>query len=176
MAWANGAGVTYEVAVSPEGAGLTDFDWRISIAAIERDAPFSAFEGIDRTLMLIDGDRMVVTIDDVAHSLAPGQPIAFRGEDRASCALPSGPTRDLNIMTRRGVIDATLEVIGGVSDFDFVPRAGETVFLVVLSGEWSTVDEPAERLVPNEFARMVGPLHLTGRGGLARIGLRPAPA
>ena len=32
--WKNGGGTTREVAVSPEGAGLDDFAWRISLAAL----------------------------------------------------------------------------------------------------------------------------------------------
>ncbi|WP_210147850.1 HutD family protein [Aromatoleum petrolei] len=32
MLWKNGGGVTLEVALQPAGAGLTDFDWRVSSA------------------------------------------------------------------------------------------------------------------------------------------------
>ena len=56
MPWKNGGGTTTEVAVSPEGAGLDHFDWRISMARVEQDGPFSTFPGIDRTLQQV-GDR-----------------------------------------------------------------------------------------------------------------------
>ena len=51
-----GGGSTTEIAVAPPGAGFDDFDWRVSLATITQDGPFSAFPGIDRTLALVDGD------------------------------------------------------------------------------------------------------------------------
>ena len=50
--WKNGGGSTTEIAIAPPGAGLDDFDWRISLATISEDGPFSVFPGIDRTLIL----------------------------------------------------------------------------------------------------------------------------
>src|SRR4029453_7140835 len=55
--WKNGAGRTTEIAVHPAGAGLDAFAWRVSIASVERNGPFSAFPGIDRTIVLLDGAR-----------------------------------------------------------------------------------------------------------------------
>ena len=43
MPWKNGAGRTTEIAVHPAGAALDAFAWRVSIADIERDGPFSRF-------------------------------------------------------------------------------------------------------------------------------------
>ena len=48
--WRNGHGWTREVLRMPEAA--EDWDWRLSIAEIERDAPFSAFPGVERELVL----------------------------------------------------------------------------------------------------------------------------
>ena len=53
--WKNGGGTTAEVAVHPPGAGLDDFDWRISMADVAVDGPFSRFPGVDRTLVLAEG-------------------------------------------------------------------------------------------------------------------------
>jgi len=50
MPWKNGGGETVEIAISPQGAGLADFDWRVSMATVASDGPFSVFPGIDRTL------------------------------------------------------------------------------------------------------------------------------
>ena len=68
MPWKNGGGMTVEIAVSPEGAGIEDFDWRVSMAFVEQDGPFSIFPGIDRTLAVLSGDGIVLHIagqDDV---------------------------------------------------------------------------------------------------------------
>src|SRR5436853_5944959 len=53
--WKNGGGRTTEIAAYPPDAGLEHFAWRASIADIERSGPFSAFAGIDRTLVLLQG-------------------------------------------------------------------------------------------------------------------------
>ncbi len=55
MPWKNGGGETVEIAVFPPGAGVDDFDWRISMATVASDGPFSIFPGIDRTLSILDG-------------------------------------------------------------------------------------------------------------------------
>src|SRR6185369_11614525 len=58
MPWKNGGGRTIEIAVHPVGATLDAFQWRVSIADIERDGPFSRFPGIDRTIVLLEGAGM----------------------------------------------------------------------------------------------------------------------
>ncbi|RUU10282.1 HutD family protein, partial [Mesorhizobium sp. M7A.T.Ca.TU.009.01.3.2] len=62
MPWKNGGGVTTEIAVSPSGAGLDDFDWRVSMARVELSGPFSQFAGIDRTLAVLEGEGIVLEI------------------------------------------------------------------------------------------------------------------
>ena len=61
--WKNGGGSTTEIAIAPLGAGFDDFDWRISLATITASGPFSSFPGIDRSLMLVDGDSVQLTLD-----------------------------------------------------------------------------------------------------------------
>lgn len=63
--WKNGGGVTREIAVWPEGAGMDDFGWRVSLAEVAADGPFSAFPGIGRTLTLAEGAGMDLTVGGV---------------------------------------------------------------------------------------------------------------
>ena len=49
--WKNGGGCTTEIAIAPPGASLDAFEWRISLATIAASGPFSAFPGVDRTLV-----------------------------------------------------------------------------------------------------------------------------
>ncbi|MGO6905167.1 HutD family protein, partial [Rhizobium ruizarguesonis] len=65
MPWKNGKGETVEIAVFPPDASINDFDWRVSMATVAEDGPFSIFPGIDRTLAILDGNGMVL---DVAGS------------------------------------------------------------------------------------------------------------
>jgi environmental stress-induced protein Ves len=106
MPWKNGGGTTTEIAVHPEGAGLGDFLWRVSMASVESEGPFSAFPGIDRTLTILGGEGIRLSVDgQEAVVLTPGSPpFAFAGDVPASATLIGGPVRDLNVMTRRGVV------------------------------------------------------------------------
>ena len=54
--WKNGGGVTREVAKSPSQAPF----WRVSIANVDQEGPFSSFEGLDRILTVIEGKGMVL--------------------------------------------------------------------------------------------------------------------
>lgn len=114
MAWKNGAGSTAEIAVEPARADLASgFDWRISIAAVERDGPFSAFAGYDRTIMLIEGAGMALDfgggrIERVAERF---RPFEFAGEDAVECRLLDGPIRDFNLMLRRASHAAEVHVV-----------------------------------------------------------------
>jgi uncharacterized protein len=63
MPWKNGGGETAEIAVFPEGATLDDFDWRISMATVSADGPFSLFPGVDRTLSVLEGDGPIIDLN-----------------------------------------------------------------------------------------------------------------
>jgi environmental stress-induced protein Ves len=112
--WRNGGGVTREVAAFPLGAGMDAFAWRISLADIAADGPFSAFPGVDRVLTVIEGSGLVLDIDDRRLAL-DAAPIAFAGEAPAEARLTQGPIRDLNVMVRRGLWRAEVSwSVGGV--------------------------------------------------------------
>lgn len=102
--WKNGGGTTTEIAVSPEGAGFDDFDWRLSVAEVASDGPFSLFPGIDRTLTVIEGEGLVMTVEGrgMVTLTAASAPLSFPGDVPVSASLAKGPIRDFNVMTRRG--------------------------------------------------------------------------
>jgi uncharacterized protein len=103
MPWRNGAGRTTEIAAWPPGAALDAFDWRVSIADVAKDGPFSRYAGIDRTIVVISGAGMNLYGDGDGVLLAPlAEPYAFRGDDAVGCTLVDGPIRDFNLMLRRG--------------------------------------------------------------------------
>jgi uncharacterized protein len=108
--WKNGGGVTREVAAFPAGASVDAFAWRVSIADVAQAGPFSRFEGIDRTLVLLDGAGMI--LDEGARTHALKKPLAiarFAGEASIDATLVEGPTRDFNLMVRRDAAHGTLE-------------------------------------------------------------------
>jgi len=112
--WKSGGGVTREIACCRAGAGMGDFDWRVSIASIAADGPFSTFPGIDRVIVLLDGSGVRLRSRDgtVDHRLdRPLAPFAFPGDLPIDCSLLAGPSSDFNVMTRRGALRAEVRVL-----------------------------------------------------------------
>ncbi|MEJ1966813.1 MAG: HutD family protein [Gammaproteobacteria bacterium] len=64
MPWKNGGGETREIAVSPAGAALDALDWRVSLATVASDGPFSVFSGVTRTLSVIRGAGINLQVGD----------------------------------------------------------------------------------------------------------------
>jgi len=105
--WRNGAGWTREIIASPAPG---DWHWRMSIAEIEQDAPFSLFPGIDRELVLLAGNGLRLRFADgeVRELHPPHERLRFAGERAVGGELLDGPTQDFNLMWRREAYDAEL--------------------------------------------------------------------
>lgn len=171
--WANGGGITYEVMASPAGAGLRDFDWRVSFADVASEGPFSYFAGVDRVLVLAEGHGMELRIDGELHMVRAGEPIAFPGEAQVECRLPLGATSDLNVMTRRGRCHATVDVIV-VHDECTFPSPTATELLAVLDGSCALAGDAGARLAFRDCLLLGEPVRLLGRATLAHIRITAA--
>jgi environmental stress-induced protein Ves len=127
MPWKNGGGTTTEIAVSPAGASIEDFDWRLSMARVAGCGPFSIFPGVDRTLAVLEGDGIELMIEGMAPATVStaSQPLAFPADAATHAALISGEITDLNIMTRRGRFSHQMQrlMITGSTEID--TAAGE---------------------------------------------------
>ena len=110
--WKNGGGITREIAVFPPGAGLEDFEWRISLAEVAATGPFSLFDGVDRHLTVLKG-IMRLDFADRSLELHSADSLAFPGNVAVRGTPLDGPVIDLNVMTRRGVIQASVRHIEG---------------------------------------------------------------
>lgn len=145
--WKNGAGNTTEIAVAPAGAGLDEFDWRISLATIAQDGPFSVFPGIDRTLALVQGPGVILDVDgDGRFALSEDDPvIEFAGESEVVATMMGAPSTDFNVMTRRARCHHRLgrRVLSGISEF--APR-GDVTVLFLADGDSLSVSSDAERI------------------------------
>ncbi|WP_037370493.1 HutD/Ves family protein [Amycolatopsis orientalis] len=99
--WRNGAGTTRELAADtgPDGEPR----WRVSLADLLEDAPFSSFPGIDRLFTALGPLRL--TVNGSATDLERGDQLRFAGEDAVTVALDQ-PAQALNVMTRRGLYRA----------------------------------------------------------------------
>lgn len=110
--WKNGGGVTREVAAWPPGSGFDDFQWRVSMAEVTSDGPFSIFPNVDRILAVLEG-RLRLDVEGMPPvSVSRDTPPAiFPGDAPTAGKVEAGPVLDLNIMTRRGQVGATLRRI-----------------------------------------------------------------
>ena len=144
--WKNGGGVTTELAMSPPGAGLGDFDWRVSLASIAEDGPFSQFPGVDRTLVMVAGDGVLLEVGDERVVLSPSEPLVeFAGEDPVHATVHGQSTLDFNVLTRRGRYRHRIEpfvVCGSVP----LPRRSGTTLVFLADGESLSVSSARERL------------------------------
>ncbi|MDE3142149.1 MAG: HutD family protein [Pseudomonadota bacterium] len=100
--WANGAGTTTVLAIGPDPLA---WQWRISIARDDRAAAFSVYPDTLRQLTPLDG-RLQLRFS-AAHAPATMaidrlQVVRFDGAAAPRAALPDGPTRVFNLMTRAG--------------------------------------------------------------------------
>jgi len=103
MPWKNGGGETIEMMVSPAGASFDTFDWRVSMAYVGEPGPFSLFPNIDRTLSVIDGHGLSLTLhgEELISINRQSEPFEFSGDLKVESTLVDGPIHDLNVMTRR---------------------------------------------------------------------------
>ncbi len=113
MPWKNGKGETVEIAVSPPGATVDNFDWRISMATVAEDGPFSVFDGIDRTLSVLSGKGITLSVAGHAPTTLRREtpPYGFPADRETHATLVSDPITDLNVMTRRGAFTHAVERI-----------------------------------------------------------------
>lgn len=135
--WKNGGGITEDVWLFPEGASHDDFDIRLSLAEISQDGPFSSFPGIDRTITLVGGDPFVLSFaNGESHRLDRLMPLSFDGLLTPESKLDGEPSRDFNVMTRRGrwTHQVGVHLDGGSFSLELEPSAVAVVHVV--SGSW----------------------------------------
>lgn len=186
MPWKNGGGTTREVASATfPGAGTAGavagaaeaFDWRVSVADVAAEGPFSAFPGIARVITLVDGEGMVLTVDGTPHRLEPLTPFAFPGAAATDCRLPGGPARDMNVMTREGRAVAEVSVLPVDGGRGLACARDETLLVMALSAGLCLVDEgrDATPLGKLDCVRQegAGTVRVDGEGTVAAISIAP---
>jgi len=115
MPWANGRGVSYEVARDNDESG--EWRWRLAIAPITEDGPFSVLTGVHRELTLLEGEGLVLTIDGNMVTCRRGEVVDFSGDAHTHAALTKGAVVDLNMMSRTGS-ERTLRIVAAPASID----------------------------------------------------------
>jgi environmental stress-induced protein Ves len=171
MSWRNGGGVTHELVRRPEEG---EFDWRLSVAEVAADGPFSSFPGRDRILVLLSDAGMDLHVrgSGAAEAIALRWPFAvhrFPGEATIDATLPDGPTTDLNLMWRRDRFDATVRRLD--APFDLAPRTGATLLAFVAGGAPELAG--GTTLASGDVVECADILHVDGSGTLLVFALVP---
>jgi environmental stress-induced protein Ves len=97
----------------------------------DRRGPFSAFAGVDRQIMLLEGDGVQLASPAWQHTLGTRwEPFAFSGDDAVDCTLLGGTSTDFNLMLRRGVWQGRLQVLTSK------PAPAANGLCMVLQGQW----------------------------------------
>ncbi len=168
--WKNGGGSTREIVCRPPGAGMDAFDWRVSVATIAQSGPFSVFAGVDRVIVLLEGDGVrLQSAGGMDHRLDEAlRPFAFPGDETLDCTLLGGPSLDFNVMTRRSALRAEVGVLRAPTVIAPAPSG----LLLALRGHWQLhADEAAHDCAAGQGLWWDGEAH----GWLARpLGDDPA--
>lgn len=93
--WKNAGGITREIASVSIDANRI---WRLSMADVSSDGPFSEFAEYERILTVIKGQGITLQSDDGSIDADPWVPVQFSGALKIDAHLKSGPLTDLNLM------------------------------------------------------------------------------
>jgi environmental stress-induced protein Ves len=152
--WRNGGGSTRELLAWP-----TAHDWlfRISLAQVAQDGPFSSFPGIERWIALVEGAGMTLRFASGSEPLSIGrEPLRFDGALAPACSLERGTTLDLNLMVDRSRRSGLLACAGDAEWTDASEWRG--AFAASPCTLWIDDGPPVE----------LGPMVLLARQGVAR--------
>ena len=162
--WRNGGGLTRELLAWPS---QDDWALRLSVADIRADGPFSAYPGVDRWFVVLEGGGVMLALPEGRRRLGTADaPLAFRGEAAPACELLDGPTRDLNLMLRRDAGRGALQLAQAGEDF-----APPTRFRALFAADALTLQ------IDGRVALRLPPLALAWADGgqiPGGAGLRPA--
>lgn len=135
--WRNDGGWTRDIA--RDSSNEHDFSWRVSIADVEADGPFSIFEGFDRLLVLLDGVGMDLVFPESGEviGLRPDARRArFAGEAAITAELLDGPTTDFNVIWDRSRF--SLREYDDWRDRPVGGGAGDVIVVHVVAGQLRT--------------------------------------
>lgn len=136
--------------------------WRVSVADIATDGPFSLFPGFDRQTALLAGvgfrlGALTVTAADPWAS--------YSGDTPLECVLLDSPVRVLNVLAQRGSVWPQMARVRGEST---VGMAGRETLALCAEGE-AVCGGVALRCY--DSVRFEGELPVAGTGSLLTVSL-----
>lgn len=158
--WANGRGFTVELARQDGPEGLI---WRLSMATVAEDGPFSIFPGVERVLTVLTGPGFRLTGPDLDLSAAPLVPVAFPGDVAVAAVGVTAASEDFNVMTARTAPPPEVAVVTGR-----LRLAGAGLLAVFALGP-AVVNGRA--LAPQDLVLLDGPAEVEAAAGALTVRL-----
>ena len=148
MPWANGLGKTVELINRVDDGNLL---WRLSMATITEDGPFSAFPGIERNLTIFSGEGFDLVEDDSGfqYSASLLTPVTFSGDTPVTAKNVVAPCEGFNVMTRSDLPKPKVWVEHNNSEIKTIASPQLALFAISLSTV-KTIDDTF-RLKPYEL-------------------------
>ncbi len=118
--WRNGGGMTRELVAWP---AVGAWRWRMSVAEVTANGPFSHFEGITRWFAVLKGEGVALTVrtpsdsDDLVvcehHQTLAEPALCFDGGATTHCQLLGGPSQDFSLMVTDVCLPARMVRVRG---------------------------------------------------------------
>lgn len=158
MPWANGLGQTVEMIRRDDHEG--NLLWRLSMATVTEDGPFSLFPYIERNLTVLSGDGFDLVEDDsgLQHRAGLLTPVAFAGDIPITARNVAAPCQDFNVMTRRSLPKPLVWVEQQPSNLEI--NSGEQLALFALSTSTIQTKLSNATLKTNELLMCQQPVEL----------------
>jgi uncharacterized protein len=154
--WKNGGGMTREIAVLRQGPSLV---WRLSMADVDSDGPFSNFTGLTRVLTVTQGGGMMLVSPAGSLHARLAQPIRFDGGLPIEAKLIDGPLKDFNLIFDPLLCGGQVVSIAGPHSNDLQTDPQQTLAVHAVTG--SCEIDQHHHLQPGDTALMeTGAVHL----------------
>ncbi len=132
--WRNGLGTTRQIVIWPLTADLSNFEWRVSAAAIIFPGSFSHYPGVSRSLSVLSGKSAELKLGDAQKTLAyQGPVVTFDGGDHAEVLSADGPVLDYNVMSRDEAVSHELACVT-LKNGEVYNRKGDFTLITVFEG------------------------------------------
>ena len=157
LRWRNGLGWTREIhASSLPGTG--GWDWRLSIAEIEADGPYSTFPGVQREQVLLAGEGLALDFGVGPERLLapPHGRQRFSGEAGVQARLRAGRVEVFNLMWQAGRVVPRLWHRPLVGSMLLFVDPGETWAVHLMAGQATVGGEPAMPLLEMGDSALLG--------------------
>ena len=145
--WKNGGGLTREIASLRENSAIV---WRLSMADVADDGPFSVFPGLTRILTVLEGNGLRLHIEDQTIEALFGDPVTFQGDLDVNSRLIKGPIRDFNVMFDAEKCCATVNKISGPTQLNLKAVSKRSHAVIGMEGD--TVINRAHHLFKGDTA------------------------